>query len=204
MDLKGNNQWFRPAITLLGGLLILVGIIFLVGELFHIRLGANFWPLFIIGSGVALFLVSLFVDEEVGKILSVVSGITTMTGSILFIHSITGYWASWPYSWALIAPTSVGLGMLAYGLVKNKPEQRRAGWSLVKVGLAIFLVAAVFFEFIIGLGGFGLRFGWPLLLIALGLLLFFLRQFDLRQFDHLLAKGTSDRPARQQTVNSEQ
>ncbi|MFZ0548057.1 MAG: hypothetical protein WAM60_21610 [Candidatus Promineifilaceae bacterium] len=172
MDKKSNILEFRQAIALSGGLLILVGIIFLFGELFDIHLGANFWPLFIIGPGVGLFLLSLFLDEEIGKALSIVGSITTMVGFILFVHSIIGYWSSWPYSWTLIAPTSIGLGMLAYGLVKNEQEQRRAGWSLVKVGLAIFFVSAVFFEFILGLGGFDLRFGWPLLFVSLGVLLF--------------------------------
>ena len=49
---------------------------------------------------------------------------------------------------------------------------RKTGRDMVKVGLSIFVVAAIFFELIIGISGFGLgSFGWPLLLIALGLFL---------------------------------
>jgi hypothetical protein len=63
--------------------------------------------------------------------------------------------------------------LFCYGSLKNKPELRQKGWDVVKVGLSIFIVAALFFEFIIGVSGFGLgQFGWPLLLIALGIYLF--------------------------------
>lgn len=194
MNQKSNNQGFRPAIGLLGGLFIAGGIFFLVGEMLDIRLGANFWPLFIIVPGVALFVVTLFLDEEIGVALSIVSGLTTMLGLILFAQAITGYWSNWPYAWTLLFPTAIGLGMLAYGVGKNKPDLRRAGWGLTKIGLALFLVFAAFFEFILGFGGFGLRFGWPLLLVALGLLLFTLRGFNYQQYNHLLSKGAGAPP----------
>ena len=178
MNQKMNYQWLRPAIGLLGGVLIFGGILFLVGEMFDIRLGTNFWPLFIIGPGVALFFVTLFLDEKIGVPLSIVSGITTMSGLILLAQAISGYWSNWPYAWTLLFPTAIGLGLLAYGVGRNKPELRGVGWSITKVGLALFLVFVAFFEFILGLGGFGLGFGWPLLLVSLGLLVFALRGFE--------------------------
>lgn len=194
MNQNSNHQWFRSAIGLLGGLFIAAGIFFLVGEMLDLRLGTNFWPLFIIVPGVALFVVTLFLDEEIGVALSIVSGITTMSGLILLVQAITGYWSNWPYAWTLLFPTAIGLGLLAYGVGKNKPDLRRAGWSTTKIGLALFLVFAAFFEFILEFGGFGLRFGWPLLLVALGLLLFMLRGYDYNQYNHLLFKGAGDRP----------
>ena len=194
MNQKSNNQWFRPAIGLLGGLSISAGIFLLAGDLLDIRLGTNFWPLFIIVPGVALFLVTLFLDEEIGVALSIVSGLTTMSGLILLVQAITNYWSSWPYAWTLLFPTSIGLGMLAYGVGKNKSDLSRAGWRITKVGLALFLVFAAFFEFILGLGGFGLGFGWPLLLVSLGLLLFTLRGFDYKQNGAFLSKGIGDHP----------
>lgn len=171
MDNK-KSQGFHFGPALLGGLLILLGIIFLVGELFNIHIGSFIWPFFIIGPGVMLFLLSLAMDDETGQGLSAVSGLITMVGLILFFQNVTGHWASWAYAWALIAPTSIGLGMFAYALLKNKPELRQESLQIIKVGLGIFVVAAIFFELIIGVGGFGLgRYGWPLLLIALGILL---------------------------------
>jgi hypothetical protein len=115
-----------------------------------------------------------------------------MAGLILMGHVLTDYWATWAYSWALLYPTAVGLGLLAYGIVKTRLDLRRAGWHLTMIGLALFLVFAVFFEFIIGLGGFGLEYGWPLLLISLGLLVFTIRGFDFQQFNSLLSKGAGE------------
>ncbi|MCB8946144.1 MAG: hypothetical protein H6658_20555 [Ardenticatenaceae bacterium] len=190
MKQKSNNQKLHPAIGMLGGLTVLIGILFLADVMFGDWLGANLWPLRIIVPGVALFFGTLFMDEKIGVPLSIVSGVTTMTGLILMVHVLTDYWATWAYSWALLFPTAMGLGLLAYGVVKTRPDLRRAGWHLTKVGLALFMVFAVFFEFIIGLGGFSLAYGWPLLLISLGLFIFTLSGFDRKQYDHLLSKGT--------------
>lgn len=174
MNEKSGKTPLGSGNAVLGGLLILVGIIFLLGELFDIHFGQFVWPFFIIGPGVFLFLLSLGLKEEEGKGLSAVSGLVTMVGLLLFFQNVTGLWASWAYAWALVAPTSLGLGMLAYGLLKGSADIRREGWDLTKVGLTIFVVAAVFFEFIIGLSGFGIgRFGWPVLLIVLGVFLLF-------------------------------
>jgi hypothetical protein len=117
-----------------------------------------------------------------------------MSGLILFVQAVSGYWSNWPYAWTLLFPTSVGLGMLAYGAGKNIPDLRHTGWSITKVVLALFLVSAAFFEFILGLGGFGLGFGWPLLLVSLGLLAFTLRGVGFKQYDLLLSKGAGDSP----------
>jgi hypothetical protein len=63
--------------------------------------------------------------------------------------------------------------MFGYAIVRGKPELRRDSLHLIKVGLGIFVAAAIFFELVIGVSGFGLgHFSWPLLLIALGIFLF--------------------------------
>lgn len=188
MNQKSSHQRFNPAVGILASLAMIAGILFLADGMFAGSLGAYLWPLRIIVPGVALFVGTLFMDEKIGLPLSIVSSTTTMTGLILMVHVLTDYWATWAYSWTLLFPTAVGFGLLAYGLAKTNPKLRRAGWSLTKVGLGLFLVFAVFFEFIIGLGGFGLNYGWPLLLISLGLFTFTLSGFDLKQYDRLLSK----------------
>lgn len=190
MKQKSNNQRLHPAINILGGIAILMGILFLADGMFDIRLGTNLWPLRIIVPGVALFVGSLYLNQESGLSLSIVSGITTMTGLILLVHVMTDYWATWAYSWALLFPTAIGLGIQAYGVAKSRIDLRRAGWSLTRVGLAIFLVFAVIFEFIIGLGGFSLEYGWPLLLISLGLFFITLSGFDGKQYALLFSKSS--------------
>lgn len=157
----------------LGGiLLIALGIVFLVGQIFDIHVGRYVWPFMVIVPGVFLFVVALAVEEEVSKALAIISGIVTMVGTILLVQSFTDLWASWSYAWALVAPTGPGIGLWLLGTAKNSDELVKSGKDLVRVGLVIFVIAAVFFELVIGVSGFGLgRYGLPLLLILLGLFL---------------------------------
>lgn len=155
-----------------GALLIVLGIVFLVGQIFDFHLGHYLWPFTVIVPGVFLFLGAMALDEEAGKALAIISGIVTMVGVILFVLTFTNLWASWSYAWALVAPTGPGLGLWLLGTLKNRPELVKSGKELIRVGLIIFVVAAVFFELVIGISGFGLgRYGLPLLLILLGLFL---------------------------------
>jgi hypothetical protein len=167
----------KPAImtrgNALGGiLLIALGLVFLLGQVFDIHIGRYVWPFMIIVPGVFLFVAALAVEEEVAKALAIVGGIVTMVGTILLVQSFTDLWASWSYAWALVAPTGPGLGLWLLGSVKDRDELVKSGKDLVRVGLVIFVIAAVFFELVIGVSGFGLgRYGLPLLLILLGLFL---------------------------------
>ena len=96
-----------------------------------------------------------------------------MLGLVFLAQSITGFWASWAYIWALVAPTSIGLGQMIYGTKKDRDSITEAGRRLMNLGLFMFAVGFVFFELIIGISGFGLsQFGlpvFPLLLIFAGL-----------------------------------
>ncbi len=170
---KGRSDTSGVAI---GGILVLLGIFFLfaeiLGQVFHIYLGQFFWPFFVIVPGSALLLFGLAGHTRAGEALAMVGALITMTGLILFFQNLTGLWASWSYAWALVAPTSLGLGQLAYGIVKRQPAAQRSGTRLATIGFIIFLIAGVFFELIIGVSGFGLgRWGWSLLLIAVGALM---------------------------------
>lgn len=164
-----ESTGLRYSNALIGGLLILLGILFLLGELLDIRIGHLIWPFFIIGPGVLMFFLALALEESVGQALASVSGLVTMVGLILLYQNLTEHWASWSYAWALVAPTSLGLGLLLFGWLKKRSDLSKAGWDMAKVGLVMFVVAAIFFELVIGVSGFGLgRLGWPVLLIALG------------------------------------
>ncbi len=160
----------------LGGiLLIALGIVFLLGQLFDIHLGRYLWPLTIIIPGVLLFFGALTLEGETGKALAMVSGIVTMVGVILSLQNLTNLWASWSYAWALVAPTGPGLGMWLLGSIQDRADRAelvRTGKDLVRVGLIIFVVAAVFFELVIGVNGHSLgSYSLPLLLIVLGIFL---------------------------------
>ncbi len=155
-------------------ILIGLGILFLLRPVFNIDIGHFAWPFFVIIPGIALFVLALSVGDPGGEPLAIVGTAVTVVGLILLFQNTTNQWATWAYVWALVAPTSIGLGLILYGSIKGHPNSVANGARLFKVGLAIFLVGAVFFELVIGLSGFGLgNLGWPILLIALGVLLLF-------------------------------
>lgn len=160
--------------VVIGVLLILVGAAFLIGQFLDIDVGRVAWPLFIIVPGVAVYLAALAMPEEPGKGFSALGSIVTMVGLILFYQNTFDHFESWAYAWALVAPTSLGLGWIGYGLIRGRSEMVSEGLNLAVVGLTMFLVAAAFFELVLGISGFRLAWAddlWPVLLILLGLLL---------------------------------
>ena len=170
MSDKNKFQTSDPRL-LLGGALIVLGILFLLGQLFDFSLGYYLWPFYIIVPGVLLFALAL---KEQGSAsehpLMVIGSIVTMVGLILFYQNSSGHWESWAYAWALVGPTSIGLGQMLYGKLKGREELVQSGTHLATVGGVIFLAGLVFFELIIGLGNVG-GIGWPAVLIILGVVL---------------------------------
>jgi hypothetical protein len=153
---------------LLGATLLIVGAVWILGQILHISLASYLWPLVIIFPGVLVFVSALNTDSAGGDALAVIGSILTSVGLLLFVQQLTNTWASWAYAWALIAPTSIGVGQVIYGKIKNRESLVNTGLQLVKVGLWIFSVGFVFFELIIGLNGFGIsRFGLPVLPVVL-------------------------------------
>lgn len=152
-----------------GVILVAVGVLLLVGRLFGISLARFLWPFYIVAPGVLLLIFAL-TTERSGEGLAIAGSIVTMVGLVLLYQNTTGHWQSWAYAWALVAPTSIGLGQVLYGALKGREHVVQTGLGLVKVGGIIFLVAAVFFELVIGISGFR-YIGWPVLLIGLGVIL---------------------------------
>lgn len=149
---------------IIGTILILVGLLFLVIQLFpglafNLDIGRQ-WPLIIVSVGVLLILSALLGSPALAIPGSIVSGI----GGILYVQNLTNTWESWAYIWTLI-PGFVGIGLILAGLLGH---QRRASW---REGSRLLLISAVMFfifgAFFNGLGGLG-RY-WPIALIGLGL-----------------------------------
>jgi cell wall-active antibiotic response 4TMS protein YvqF len=162
----------------LGAILILLGLMFLAGRYvsvtFKFDVGHYAWPFFIIVQGAFLFLTSFVVERRPGLAAAVLGAMLTTVGCILLVQNIFDIYASWAYAWALVAPTSVGLAKLAHGALRGMREEIRSGLALSGIGLAIFIIGAVFFELVIGINGF--HFGaawlcWPGLLIGVGVIL---------------------------------
>lgn len=149
---RGNLVW--------GAILILLGIAFLLFQLFP-DLTAGFtwqWILILIGG---IFVVASLLSRIGG--LMIPGAILLGLAAIFVYQERSGNWESWAYVWALI-PGFVGVGMFIGSLYD--PEMRPArGASLI-----IMLISVILFA-VFG-GVFGLTLSilqyWPVLLILIG------------------------------------
>ena len=163
----------RRGPVVLGVILVLVGAVFLATNVTGFQLDAA-WPLFIIVPGLILLGASFAAGGEAGGGLAITGSIVTTVGLILAVQEATGLYATWAYAWALVAPGSVGVGMLLFGSFTGRQDLSTAGIRLAGIGLALFVGFALFFEGVIGLSGAGtppLEGLLPIGLIALGAIL---------------------------------
>ena len=140
--------------SLVGGvILVVLGLAFLIARVFRVELGMDSWPIWIVGPGVALLIAGLVVGGSGGLGLVIPGSIIATVGAILWIQDVTGLWATWAYAWALVAPGSVGLGMLLYGITRGDRQLTDNGLRTLLTGLGLFFGFALFFEGAIGLSG---------------------------------------------------
>jgi hypothetical protein len=150
-----------------GLLLILLGVWFMATQFVpELRAWMDIeytWPLIIVGLGVLLLVVGLLTGVPAMAVPAcIVGGI----GGLLYWQNATGNWESWAYVWTLI-PGFVGVGIVLSGLLGGETRQSvRGGIWLILISLVLF---TVFGSFLGGLGLLGPY--WPVLLIALGLLI---------------------------------
>lgn len=158
----------------LGAVLIVLGLLFLMGQFVDFsQLGLD-WPFYLIVPGLLVLLVALFLPVGTGEGFAALGGIIATIGLILLYQENTGRWESWAYAWALIAPTSVGVTHMLYGLVRGQRKLLVDGVRTTIVGLIMFAVAALLFGRFTGFPVFPLvdnTFFLPLLLIGAGILL---------------------------------
>jgi hypothetical protein len=109
------------------------------------------WPFFVIAAGVAVLLIGLVIANEQGMVIG--GTIATTVGLVLLYQNNTGRWESWAYAWALVGPAASGLGLALWGVRSGNGTDVRNGLWGVLGGLAIFAVAFLFFEGVIGIGG---------------------------------------------------
>jgi ABC-type antimicrobial peptide transport system permease subunit len=98
-----------------------------------------------------------------------------MAGLVLLVQNATDRFDTWAYAWTLVVLVGPGIGRWLAGIVRGRGDLAASGGWLVAAGLVAFLVLAVFFEVVIGIGGrpFGSagRYGLAALLIVAGLIL---------------------------------
>jgi len=158
----------------LGVVLILAGLAFFVLRFipgFYLS-EAAIWPLIIIGSGLALFVIGVFVEApDMAVPACIVAGV----GGILYWQNLTGDWASWTYMWTLF-PGFAGVGVIIAGLLAGRGSHAFwSGLSALATSLILFLIFGSFFGAFAVLGVY-----WPLLLVAAGLILLLRAVFDRR------------------------
>jgi hypothetical protein len=170
----GGRRWLGWE-TALGGLLLLLGIVVLLGQVLEVDLGRVGWPFFVIVPGLGLLGLGLAAAGRLGEVLATVGGVVTMAGVVLLVQNATDRFDTWAYAWALVVLVGAGLGRWLVGVVRGRAELAASGGWLAAAGLVAFVVFAVFFEVVVGLGGRPVgsagRYGLAALLILAGLVL---------------------------------
>jgi hypothetical protein len=158
-----------PAIGL-GVALLLIGGLLFVGQLLNVGIDDVGWPAIVIGIGVVILVLGLFVNREEGMVIG--GTVVTTVGLVLLYQDQTGRWETWAYAWALVGPAASGLGMVLWGIRSSDPVEIRNGtWALLG-GLAVFVIGFLFFEGVIGISGEPLGLPeWllPVVVIAIGI-----------------------------------
>ena len=151
-------------------LLIGLGILFLIGQIFNINfwemVGFS-WPALVMIPGV-IFLALAFTGDKKMAAFAFPGSIITGTGALLWYQNLTGNWQSWAYAWTLY-PGFVGLAMMFVALRNADKKTYGVGRSMVNYSLIAFLASAAFFELFIFRAN-GALTGWlvPLALIGVG------------------------------------
>ena len=118
-----------PAIGL-GVALLLIGGLLFVGQLLDIGIDDVGWPAIVIGIGVVILVLGLFVNREQGMVIG--GTVVTTVGLVLLYQDQTGRWETWAYAWALVGPAASGLGMVLWGIRTADPVEIRNGtWALL-------------------------------------------------------------------------
>jgi hypothetical protein len=159
----------------LGGLLVLLGLVVLLGQALDLEVGRVAWPVFVIVPGLGLLGLGLASAGRLGEVLATVGGVVTMAGVVLGVQNATDRFETWAYAWTLVLVVGAGIGRWLVGVVRGRSDLVASGAWLGAAGLAGFLVLAVFFEVVVGIGGRPVgsagRYGLAALLIAAGLVL---------------------------------
>ncbi len=140
-----------PGAAVLGGILIVLGLVFFASQQLNIDIGAATWPFYVIAPGVAM--VAFGLTQRHGSGLTIAGSIVSMVGLVLLYQNATDHWESWAYAWALVGPGGSGIGMLLYGTRSGDSKMARDGFFTILTALGLFAAGLVFFEGVIGISG---------------------------------------------------
>jgi hypothetical protein len=147
----GRNPERQRGMLTVGILLVLLGLAFLAGEALNLDYNRVGWPIWVIAPGVFLLLLGLAIPYEGGLGAAIPGGLLTSVGLLLAFQDATGTYASWSYTWALVAPGSVGVTLALFGLLHRRWDLLDSGLRTAAVGLGLFIGFGLFFENILGI-----------------------------------------------------
>jgi hypothetical protein len=136
--------------TGVGVLLIALGLLFLAQQVFGFS-WSSAWPFFIIAVGLVFF-AGVVVGGRAAGPLAVPGAVITTVGLILLYQSTFDQYQTWAYAWTLLIVAS-GVGLLIDAAWRNRPERAQLGRALIGVGVGLFVVGFVFFEFALNFSG---------------------------------------------------
>lgn len=157
-----DNRTSRSPMANLGILLIVVGIVVLALQYFHLdvswlpeRWAELSWPTRIIVPGLVLFVVGLVLPGGAGEGLSGLGFVAAAVGGLLWYQGVTGTWSSWAYAWALVFPAAGGLAGILHGVIHANWRHVRESAGELFFGLLMFVILGYSFERWLGFSGFG-------------------------------------------------
>jgi hypothetical protein len=161
------NQPNNGPRVIAGATLVLLGVLFLLSQVFSFSIFGALWPFLIILPGAAFLYAAVNGDRNASG-MAVPGSIITGTGLLLFFQNLTGHWESWAYAWTLY-PVFLGLALMFIGRRTENTSTYHAGRGFVNWGGMAFLVLAALFELVIfSPGGIFGKILLPLLLVGLG------------------------------------
>jgi hypothetical protein len=174
MEDDGGRRWLGWDVAL-GGLLLVLGTLVIAGQALELDMGRVGWPFLVIVPGLGLLGLGLASGGRLGEVLAMVGGVVTTAGLVLLVQNATDRFDTWAYAWALVVLAGTGIGRWLVGVTRGRRDLAASGGWLVAAGLGTFLVFAVFFEVVIGIGGRGYggagRYVLAVLLILAGMVL---------------------------------
>ena len=167
MSIKPNSRMLVS-----GAVLIALGLLSLLGQLFRgFPFWSYLWPFIIIGFG-GLFFVGMFAGGKSLAGLAIPGTIISGIGLMMFFQNLLNHWESWSYGWTVIL-VLVGLGIFIMGLYSEDAPRRQAGLRVMKVGAILFIIFGGFFELVLSaFRPYGVQqYIFPALLVLLGVYL---------------------------------
>jgi hypothetical protein len=163
-----STQNARSGSLVGGAILIGLGVLFLLGQIFNFSAWAYAWPLLLVGFG-GLFFALMAAGGRPAAGLAIPGSILSAVGLVMLYQNLTGHWESWAYAWTIIV-VAVGVGIFIAGAWTANHAQRRSGLRVATTGLVLFVLFGAFFELVIfDSGRLGARqYVFPVLLILAG------------------------------------